>query len=1066
MKKFFALLLLLSAYTGLVYSQQTVTKVPDHFKNMNMRSIGPAVMSGRVTAIDVDPLNENIIYVGTASGGLWKSESAGMTWAPIFDEQEVLGIGSVEIDPSNHDVIWAGTGEGNPRNSQTNGAGIYRSLDAGKHWQRMGLENTSTIHRVLVDPRNSQVVYAGAHGNAWNPSKDRGVYKTIDGGKSWQNILFVNDTAGCADLVMDPFNSNRMLAAMYHYQRKPYHFTSGGKGSGLHLTVDGGATWTKLTDKNGLPEGELGRIGLAFARSNSKVVYALIECAKTGLYRSNNGGLNWELVTEKGVGDRPFYYHELYVDPSNENHLIYLHSTVSESIDGGKTWTTLLPYYGVHPDHHAFWWSANNTAFMIEGNDGGLNISRDGGRNWTFVNNLPLGQFYHVDIDMQVPYNVYGGMQDNGSWKGPGYVFHSGGIRSADWQELLFGDGFDVLPDSHNPLYAYAMSQGGEVHYIQTESGKMSYVKPVHPEGKTLRFNWNAGIGRDPFDKNGVYFGSQFVHHSSDHGLSWEIISPDLTTNDSLKLKDQNKTGGITPDVTNAENHCTILCITASEKNQGELWVGTDDGNVQLTRDGGKNWTNLSPAMKGLPKGAWVPQITLGANAGEAWVVVNNYRQGDRTPYLFYTADFGKTWINKVSATQVYGHCLSVVQDMKQTKLVFLGTEHGLYVSFDYGSSWMKWTHDYPSVATQDLKIHPRENDLIIGTFGRALYVLDNIEPLRRYAQYGEKAFEAKMSALPSPTAYISAWQQPAGERFPADTYFAGENKQTRGQLSYYFNVEKKEETKEKGSGDVKKGKKEEDKKEDKPEEKKKDQAKKVSIHVLTLSGDTIRTLKHEPDTGINVVGWWFDTRGIRFPSKEDPKKEDDEEGNGPQAAPGKYKIVYQFNEWKDSTELTVEMQPNVAWTQTDYERYSELVKRAKQLAESTEEAMQLLRDARKSIGLVRGALTFAQDTLKKELESSMDSLDKKINGFEESLFGKEEQKGINDNAHTLQSKIYTAFGHINEYSNGRNADDAVRNAERDVNTWVNEVKAFANGSYADFKKRVKGQSFDYFKKP
>jgi photosystem II stability/assembly factor-like uncharacterized protein len=1066
MKKFFPFLLLVCTHFSQLMSQSSALKVPDHFKNMNMRSIGPAVMSGRVTAIDVDPLNENIMYVGTASGGLWKSESAGMTWSPLFDEQEILGIGAVCIDPGNHDVIWAGTGEGNPRNSQTSGAGIFKSQDAGKTWTKSGLEKTWTIHRVIVDPRNSQRVFAGAHGSAWTPNNDRGVYRTDDGGVSWKQILFINDTTGCADLVMDPANPNRLLAAMYQYERKPYHFTSGGKGSGLHITVDGGNTWTKLTDKHGLPEGEWGRIGLAFAPGNSKIVYALIECAKTALYKSTDGGLTWNLVTDKGVGDRPFYYHELYVDPSNENHLIYLHSTVSESIDGGKTWTTLLPYYGVHPDHHAFWWSAQNHAFMIEGNDGGLNISRDGGRNWTFVNNLPLGQFYHVDIDMQVPYNVYGGMQDNGSWKGPGYVFHSGGIRSADWQELLFGDGFDVLPDSHNPLYAYAMSQGGEVHYIQTETGKMSYVKPVHPDGTRLRFNWNAAIGRDPFNTAGVYFGSQFVHHSTDHGLSWNIISPDLTTNDSLKLKDQDKTGGITPDVTNAENHCTILSITASEKNKGELWVATDDGYVQLTRDGGTNWTNLSPSIKGLPKGAWIPQITLGANAGEAWVVVNNYRQGDRSPYLFYTADYGKSWMNKVSAMQVNGHCLSVVQDAQQPKLVFLGTEHGLYVSFDYGSSWMKWTHDYPSVATQDLKIHPRENDLVIGTFGRALYVLDNIEPLRRYAAFREKAFEPKLSAMPSPTAFISAWQQPAGERFPADTYFAGENKQTRGQLCYYFNVDKKEEAKEKGADNSKKGKKEEDKKDETAKEKKDEKDKKVTIHILTLAGDTIRTLKHEPDTGINVVGWWFDTRGVRFPSKEDPKKDDDEEGNGPQVAPGTYKVIYQFNAWKDSTQLRVEMQPDVAWTNEDYLRYNELLKRAQQLSTSMEEAMQQLRDAHKSIGLVRSALTFAEDSLKKDMEAAMDSLDKKMKAFEEDLFGKEDQKGINDDSHTLQSKMYTAFGHINEYANGTNAANALNNAERDVNAWVKEVSDFTSGPYAEFRKRVEQQSFNYFKKP
>jgi photosystem II stability/assembly factor-like uncharacterized protein len=1070
----FMIVPVLALTSNICNAQQSsaITKVPEGFKNMNMRSIGPAVMSGRVTAIDVDPLNDNIIYVGTASGGLWKSESAGITWTPIFDDQEVLGIGSVEIDPSNHDVIWAGTGEGNPRNSQTNGAGIYRSLDAGEHWQRMGLEKTSTIHRVIVDPRNSQVVYAGAHGNAWQPSSDRGVYKTHDGGQTWKNILFVNDTVGCADLVMDPHNSNRLLAGMYHYQRKPYHFTSGGKGSGLHITVDGGNTWTKLTDNNGLPKEELGRIGLAFAPSNSKVVYALIESAKTGLYRSNDGGWNWQLVTEKGVGDRPFYYHELYVDPTNENHLIYLHSTVSESIDGGKTWTTLLPYYGVHPDHHAFWWNPKDARSMIEGNDGGLNISRDGGKNWTFINNLPLGQFYHIDVDMETPYNIYGGMQDNGSWKGPGYVFHGGGIRSADWQELLFGDGFDVLPKPGDARYAYAMSQGGEVNYIDTQTGNSTYIKPVHPEGKKLRFNWNAAIGKDPFNNEAIYFGSQYVHYSTDHGLSWEIISPDLTTNDSLKLKDQNITGGITPDVTNAENHCTILCITASSTNRGELWVGTDDGNVQLTRDGGKTWKNLTEATAGFPKAAWVPQITLGAAPGEAWVVVNNYRQGDTKPYLFYTADYGKTWLNKVNSTQVNGHCLSVVQDMQEPKLVFLGTEHGLFVSFDKGSNWMHWTYDYPNVATQDLKIHPRESDLIIGTFGRAIYVLDNIEPLRAYAREGAASFEKTMFAFSSPVARISAWKQPAGERFPADFYFAGENKSTRAALSFWHTPKKNNDKESEKKEDKKKsGQKKDSKKQDTSEDtdstkkEKKGKEDKVTIHILSEVGDTIRTLKHEPDTGLNVVYWNFETKGIRFPSKEEPKKDAEQEGNGPMAKPGNYKVIYTWNAIKDSSTVSIGVQPGLTWNDSNHADFMIRWKEAAALAEKAEKEYTRVRAAEKSIGLIKDALTYADDSTKKTINGAIDSLQKKIDAIKEFYFGKEDLKGIQDDSYTLINQLYTTLYSIGEFENGTNSSNAIRNCEKQVAIGVEKIEACMKNEYAQFKKLVEQTRFDYFKK-
>ncbi|MBL7941164.1 MAG: hypothetical protein JNM00_00250, partial [Flavobacteriales bacterium] len=688
------------------WAQSSVLKP---FENMTMRSIGPSAMSGRVTAIDVHPDDPDKIYAGTASGGLWLSENGGMSWTPLFDDQPVHSIGSLEIDPVNHDIIWAGTGEGNPRNSQTSGKGIYKSLDGGRSWQLMGLENTRTIHRVAVNFHDHDIVYAGASGSAWGSGPERGVYKTDDGGISWKKVLFVNDSVGCADLVMDPSNPDKLFASMWQYGRKPWTFNSGGAGSGLYRTVDGGKNWIKITNENGLPEGPLGRIGIAIAPTDPKVVYALVESKKTALYKSTDGGYNWQLVTDKDVDDRPFYYHEIYVDPSNANRIIYLHSTVTESIDGGKSFHQFAGWE-IHPDHHAFWWSKDDPTYMIEGNDGGLNISRDNGRSWQFASNLPLGQFYHIDYDMDTPYHVYGGMQDNGSWKGPGYTWNGGGIRSADWQEVLFGDGFDVVPYAGNSRYLYAMYQGGELNWVDSETGDGRGIKPVHPDGTKLRFHWNSGISADPYNKDGIYYGSQFIHYSNDRGLSWKIISPDLTTNDSTKLR-QFESGGLTIDNTSAENHCTILCIAPSTLDKNVIWAGTDDGNVQLTTDGGRTWQNVSALMPGFPSGGWVPQIVPSQHRpSEVFVVVNNYRQNDWKPYLFHSVDMGRTWRNLVSENEVNGHCLSVVQDPVQSSLLFLGTEHGLYVSFDGGTDWHQWTYGYPKgVATQDLKIHPRE---------------------------------------------------------------------------------------------------------------------------------------------------------------------------------------------------------------------------------------------------------------------------------------------------------------------------------------------------------------------
>src|SRR5688572_5479715 len=557
-------------------------------EGIRIRNVGPAGMSGRITAIDVVNNDPKHIYAGSASGGVWESTDGGIVWKPIFDDQPSLSIGAIKINQLNPSEIWVGTGEGNPRNSQNSGKGIFRTLDGGRTWMHMGLENTKTIHRILIDELNPSTIYAGALGSAWGANPERGVFKSTDSGKTWNKILYSNDKSGIADMVMDPENPRKIIAALWEYGRTPWDFNSGGNGSGLHITYDGGEHWKKITSKEGLPEGNLGRIGLAIAPSSPNIVYALIEAKENGLYKSIDGGEHWTLVSTKNIGNRPFYYHEIYVDPQNENRLWNLYSYVSKSEDGGRTFETILDYgKGVHPDHHAFWIHPDNPDYIIDGNDGGLNISRDRGRNWYFAGNIPVGQFYHIDIDNDYPYNLYGGMQDNGSWVGPAFVLKAGGIRNNDWRELYFGDGFDVLPKLSDTRYGWAMSQGGNLAYYDRETGHNQFVKPVHPEGTKLRFNWNAGLARVPGTDCGIYYGSQFVHRSDDCGQSWKVISPDLTTNDTTKQK-QDKSGGLTIDATNAENHTTILSIAPSTLNPQVIWVGTDDGNVQLTKDGGQ----------------------------------------------------------------------------------------------------------------------------------------------------------------------------------------------------------------------------------------------------------------------------------------------------------------------------------------------------------------------------------------------------------------------------------------------------------------------------------------------
>lgn len=682
MKRIFSIVFLLT--TTLLFSQEFSMEM---VKNMKPRNIGPGGMSGRVTAIDVVETNPEIMYVGTASGGIWKSTSGGIKWKPIFEKELTASIGAVAIQQSNPSVIWAGTGEGNPRNSLNGGFGIYKSLDAGKTWKAMGLEKTRHIHRVIIHPTNPDIVYVGAIGSPWGEHKERGVYKTIDGGKTWKQILFNNIKTGAADLIMDPSNPNKLIAAMWEHKRDPWFFKSGGKGSGMYITHDGGENWKRITEKDGFPKGELGRIGVAIAPNNPEVIYALVEAKKNALYKSEDGGFKWKKINDKpGIGNRPFYYSEIYVDPQNENRLYTVFTYINVSQDGGKSFKQLMPAYGVdngvHPDHHAWWIHPKNGKFMIDGNDGGLNITKDGGKSWRFIGNLPVAQFYHINVDNEYPYNVYGGMQDNGSWRGPAYVWKAQGIRNSYWQEISFGDGFDVVPDKDDSRYGWTMSQQGSVSRYDYKTGNNYNVKPTHKDANVkLRFNWNSAINIDPFDNSTIYFGSQFVHKSTDKGLTWEVISPDLSTNNPAKLK-QAESGGLTMDATGAENHCTVLVIEPTPLEKDVLWAATDDGQVHITKNGGAIWTNVANNIKDLPKNSWITQIKASnKNKGEALLVANDYRRFNYEPYAYRTKDYGKTWQRIVDKNDVESYTLCIIEDPKNENLLFLGTDDGLYIS-------------------------------------------------------------------------------------------------------------------------------------------------------------------------------------------------------------------------------------------------------------------------------------------------------------------------------------------------------------------------------------------------
>ncbi|MGD9327749.1 MAG: hypothetical protein PVH48_02215 [Cyclobacteriaceae bacterium] len=961
------------------------------YNALKPRAIGPAGMSGRVTTIDVLLANPDVMYIGTASGGLWKSESGGTAWEPIFDKYDVASIGALAINQKNPDVIWVGTGEGNPRNSQTSGNGVYKSIDGGKNWVHLGLEKTRNIHRIIIHRDNPEIVWVGAQGSAWGESTDRGVFKTTDGGKTWRKVLYVNEKTGIADLIVDPVNPDKLIAAMWEFRRWPWFFNSGGPGSGLYISYDGGDSWEKRTDKNGLPEGNLGRMGLAIAPSNTDIIYALVESKKNALYVSKDGGFKWKKVSDKNIGNRPFYYADIYVDPLNENRIYNLYSIVTVSEDGGKTFSTMLAYGGsstdIHPDHHAWWVHPDDPTFLINGNDGGLAISRDRGNTWRFVENLPLAQFYHINYDMEFPYNVYGGMQDNGSWKGPAYVWKAGGIRNSYWQEVFFGDGFDVVPDPDDSRYGYAMSQGGFLGYYDSETGRTQMIRPVHPEGEDLRFNWNAAIAQDPHDNSTIYYGSQFVHKSTDKGQNWSIISPDLTTDDPEKQK-QIESGGLTYDVTQAENYCSIITIAPSTLDKDVIWVGTDDGNLQLTTDGGGSWEKLNKRIKDMPVGAWIPQIVPSAHsAGEAFVIVNNYRKDDWTPFLYHTTDFGKSWVNLLEGNKVWGYTLSVVQDPVTPDLLFVGTEFGLYFTLDKGQSWIKWGETYPTVSTMDLKIHPREHDLIIGTFGRAAYIIDDIRPLRDMAMNSKDGKLSGLNLFEPPVAYLSARQQASGSRFAGYGIFAGENRRSGGSITYYLESLKPDTVELDGVKEVKEAKSDS-----------------LWVEFFNEGNERIRRIKISASKGFNRFFWDLERKGERYPGTPKPVSSDTSDWRGPNVLPGKYKVRMHYGEWVDSTSIEVKLDPRIEFNESALVALDKDVDKALALVAGVTGKVDQLNEIKKSISLVEKMLS--DNDISEDIKERTKAAKDTIKYFIELINAPEDVQGIQRSPDILSTRL------------------------------------------------------------
>ncbi len=754
-------------------------------KDMPWRSIGPAVMGGRIDDFAVVESDPSIFYVATAAGGVFKTSNHGTTFESVFDAQPCISIGDVTVAPSNPNVVWVGTGEANNRQSSTWGNGVYKSLDAGKTWTYMGLPESRHIGRIVIDSKNPDIVFVAAGGDLWAPSVDRGVYKTSDGGKTWIQSLAINADTGCTDLAMDPKDPATVYAAMYQRRRTPAGFNGGGPGSGLYKTSDGGAHWMRL--EKGLPTGDCGRIGLDVYRKNSSIVYACVENASGGIYRSEDRGESWTKMGTVSMGlnaFRPMYFSQIRIDPNNDQNIVLAGVNIGWSGDGGKTFET-FPASRVHPDTHAIWIDPANSKHILVGCDGGIQWTFDQGRTWDHNNILAISQFYEIAYDMRRPYWVYGGLQDNGSWGAPNMALSGRGITNADWINVGGGDGFYCQADPTDSNTVYSESQGGAVARINVPTGERKSIRPPSvPGAPPYRFDWNTPILVSPHNHNRIYIGGNRLFISDDRGDSWRS-SPDLTTSpDRTKIPIM----GVLPSSKTLslndgqDNFGAIVTVSESPAQAGVLWAGTDDGNVQVSRDDGKSWKNVADRLTGVPHGTYVTRVLASAFIpSRAYVTLDGHRAGDFKPYLLVTEDFGETWRSLSGSIPEHYTVKAIREHPRNPSLLFAGTERGAFVSLNRGGAWTKLGSPLPAVPVNDIQIHPRENDLILATHGRGIWVLDDISALEQLA---DRSVTGSFLLCEPRTAV--EYRSNSGQSWGGNRNFYGDNPTPGASLQYF----------------------------------------------------------------------------------------------------------------------------------------------------------------------------------------------------------------------------------------------------------------------------------------
>ena len=871
---------------------------PAEFKNLTYRNIGPAA-GGRLTRVAGVPGDPNTYYAATASGGVWKSLDGGAAWKPIFDEQPISSIGSIAVAASDPNVVYVGSGEANIRGNVAAGNGIYKSIDAGKTWTHVWKQE-GQIGTMAVDPRNADVAFAAVLGHAFGPNPERGVYRTRDGGRTWQQVLEKDDRTGASDVALDPSNPNIVFAGFWQAQRKPWDLISGGPGSSLWMSRDGGDTWKQLTEK-GLPEGIWGKVGVAVAPSDGRRVYALIEAEEGGLFRSDDGGESWTRATgDRRLRQRAWYYTTVHVNPIDADEVWVPNVPMLKSTDGGRTFAVVKGIH--HGDHHDIWFDPRNPRRMISGNDGGADVSVDGGETW-HTTLMPISQFYHVNVDTSVPYRVHGAMQDLGTSSTPSNSLSGSGITRGDWFSVGGGEAGHTASDPSDPNIVYAGEYLGYISRYDHRTRQARHIGawPENPSGHggehlRYRFQWTAPIATSPHDPKVVYHAGNVLFRTADGGQTWSVISPDLTTNDTSK---QQWAGGpITGDNTGVETFCTIFAVAESPRQQGLIWAGSDDGLVHLTRDGGKSWTNLTKNVPGLPAFATVSLIEPSPfEAGTAYLVVDNHRQDDMTPYIWRTTNFGQSWTSLAAGLpqDVYLH--AVREDPEKQGQLYLGTERGVMFSQDAGRTWRALKLNLPTVAVHDLRV--KDDDLVVGTNGRSIWIFDDLTPVREWSP--RVASEAAHLFAPVDTI---RWRYHGGPREKN----SGANPQQGAIVNFWL--------KEKPEGEV-------------------------TLEVIDSRNRVVRTLsstapepwrhyedEDEPkaalkaEAGLQRAVWDLQWEGASL--IRDARLDYGDPTEGPLAVPGVYTLRLRASGAEETATLTVAPDPRVKLSQADLEAHQE----------------------------------------------------------------------------------------------------------------------------------------------